>query len=196
MKVLLACPDRDLLRSLTGILLADGLEVKAVFDGPEAAAAAGERPEIQVLDPALPGADPKKLRQRFLVEGIPTLLLSARPLSAELLKEEIAGALLVYPFSPAEFLETVKEIAAEKTKQEALFGPEKIRAGAFLLAGRVPLLSEEMRLLRDLEKGAGEAETGRNLYAASLNEKLKQIGSPSRIVFEAGKGYQWVTDHE
>ena len=190
MNILLACPDRDLLRSLTGVLEADGYAVTAVFDGPQALSAAEGSPDLLVLDPAVPGTEPKKLVQRFREKGILVLLLSDRPVTAALLKETDADSVLEYPFTPAQLIARVGEMEAEAARPEAFFGPEKVRAGGFRAEG-IPLMLEEAKLLRAVEKGAGAPDGQDRLFVRTLNEKLERLGKKARIGFEAGKGYRW-----
>ncbi len=190
MRILLACPDRDLLRSLTGVLEADGHTVTAVFDAPQALTAAERVPDLLVLDPAVPGTEPGKLTQRFREKGIPILLLSDRPVTAALLREVAAESVLEYPFTPAELTARVGEMEAEAGRPEAFFGPDAVEAGGFRMEG-IPLMLEEARLLRALEGGAGAPDGRSRIYVKTLNEKLEKLRKKARIGFEAEKGYRW-----
>ena len=191
MKILLACPDRDLLKSLAGVLSYEGHGVTAVFDGPQALTEAEDPPQLLVLDPALPGTDVRKLTDRFRAKNVPVLLLSDRPLSEALIREGTADSILEYPFSPAALTERVREMEAEADRPVETFGPERIQAYAFRLEGWLPVLWEELEVLRAMEAGYAAPERCRRICVKTLNEKFGRLGKPCRIGFEAGEGYRW-----
>jgi len=115
--VLVADDDEDVLLLVSAVLEREGHEVIATRDGAEAVAAAQQRrPDLAVLDVAMPELDGlevlRRLRADATTTDVPVVLLSAR-VQEDDVKRGYAGGANAYvqkPFSPRELTERVSEL--------------------------------------------------------------------------------------
>jgi len=115
--VLVADDDEDILVLVRTVLERAGYEVSAVRDGAEAIAAARQRrPDLAVLDVAMPELDGlevlRRLRADASTSDVPVLLLSARVQEDDVARGFATGAdaYVQKPFSPRELLDRVSEL--------------------------------------------------------------------------------------
>src|SRR6266571_7710113 len=112
---ILVVEDEEAIAEAVGARLSsEGYEVHVVHDGPEALrAAAGNRPDLVVLDLMLPGMDGLEVCQQLQRdEWIPVLMLTARTDEADKVAGFAVGAddYLTKPFSLRELTARVKAI--------------------------------------------------------------------------------------
>jgi CheY-like chemotaxis protein len=115
--VLVADDDEDVLLLVRAVLEREGHEVIATRDGAEAVAAAEQRrPDIAVLDVAMPELDGlevlRRLRADATTTDVPVVLLSARVQEDDVKRgyADGANAYVQKPFSPRELTERVSEL--------------------------------------------------------------------------------------
>jgi DNA-binding response OmpR family regulator len=115
--VLVADDDEDILVLVRTVLERAGYEVSAVRDGAEAIAAARQRrPDLAVLDVAMPEVDGlevlRRLRADASTSDVPVLLLSARVQEDDVARGFATGAdaYVQKPFSPRELSDRVNEL--------------------------------------------------------------------------------------
>jgi DNA-binding response OmpR family regulator len=115
--VLVADDDEDILLLVRTVLEREGYEVIAARDGAEAIAAALQRrPDIAVLDVAMPELDGLEVLRRLRAEAtttdVPVVLLSARVQEDDVKRgyDNGANAYVQKPFSPRELTERVSEL--------------------------------------------------------------------------------------
>jgi DNA-binding response OmpR family regulator len=115
--VLVAEDDEDVLLLVRTVLENEGHEVIATRDGAEALAAALERrPDLAVLDVAMPELDGLELLRRLRAEpgmgNLPVMLLSARVQEDDVKRgyDSGANAYVQKPFSPRELTDRVTEL--------------------------------------------------------------------------------------
>jgi DNA-binding response OmpR family regulator len=117
--ILVADDDEDILLLVNTVLERAGYEVVATRDGAEALAAAMQRrPDLVVLDVAMPEVDGlevlRRLRAHASTTDVPVLLLSARVQEDDVKRgfDTGANAYVQKPFSPREFCDRVNELLA------------------------------------------------------------------------------------
>ena len=115
--VLVADDDEDILVLVRTVLERAGYEVSAVRDGAEAIAAARQRrPDLAVLDVAMPELDGLEVLRRLRADAntsdVPVLLLSARVQEDDVARGFATGAdaYVQKPFSPRELSDRVSEL--------------------------------------------------------------------------------------
>jgi two-component system response regulator MtrA len=115
--VLVADDDEDILVLIRTVLERAGYEVVATRDGAAAVAAALERrPDLAVLDVAMPELDGlevlRRLRAEEVMKDLPVLLLSARVQEDDVQSGFDTGAngYVQKPFSPRELCERVAQL--------------------------------------------------------------------------------------
>jgi DNA-binding response OmpR family regulator len=115
--VLVADDDEDILLLISTVLEREGHEVIATRDGAEALAAALQRrPDLVVLDVAMPELDGlevlRRLRADESTSDLPIVLLSARVQEDDVKRgfDNGANAYVQKPFSPRELTERVSEL--------------------------------------------------------------------------------------
>jgi two-component system KDP operon response regulator KdpE len=213
------------LRSLRAALESHGYEVHAAPSGALALeACATERPDVVLLDLAMPGLDGVEVCRRLRSwSQIPILVLSARVQEAEKVRALDAGAddYVTKPFGTQELLARIR--AALRREQARRDEEPVIRAGRLtidLLARRVEvdgheihLTPTEYELLRVLASnpdrvlthghllrtalGPGYEDALENLrtFIAQLRRKIEpQPSRPRWIVTEPGVGYRFRPD--
>ncbi len=120
-KVLICDDDPLLLELMEFRLRAKGYEVIKAVDGAEALArAAGDEPDIIVLDAMMPKSDGFEVLARIksdrLLSGTPVIMLTARKGEKDIVSalEKGADDYLVKPFIPEELLARLARLVARK----------------------------------------------------------------------------------
>jgi len=214
------CEDDDELRGiLRDALQREGMTVRPTASGTQAVDMfTRDRPDVLVLDIALPDADGRDVCQALRARGVraPVLFLTARNSLPDRISGFHAGGddYLTKPFSLAELLVRVDALLRRRA------GPDAAAAHApgFLLdPGRhairhgdreEPLTPTEFRLLAALAAGAGDVVRRQTLvaaawpdgaivhdntlhvYLARLRRKLRDVGAPTGIDTVRGVGYR------
>ena len=217
--------DPHVLRSLRAALESHGYQVRAAPSGQSALeACASERPDVVLLDLAMPGLDGVEVCRRLRsFSQIPILVLSARVQEGEKVRALDAGAddYVTKPFGTDELLARIR--AALRREQARRDEELIIHAGHLtvdLLARRVEvdgrqvhLTPTEYELLRVLVAnpdrvlthgqllrtalGPGYEDALENLrtFIAQLRRKIEpQPSRPRWIVTEPGVGYRFRPD--
>ena len=217
--------DPHVVRSLRAALESHGYEVRAASSGAAALqACASQRPDVVLLDLAMPGLDGVDVCRRLRSwSQIPILVLSARVQEAEKVRALDAGAddYVTKPFGTEELLARIR--AAVRREQARRDEDPIIRAGPLcidLLARRVEVNDQEVHLtpteyelLRVLASNSDRVLTHRHLlraalgpeyedalenlrtFIAQLRRKLEpQPSRPRWIVTEPGVGYRFRPD--
>jgi DNA-binding response OmpR family regulator len=114
-RLLIAEDDAGIIEPLSRALVREGYEVEAVGDGRDAVArAAGQPPDLLILDIGLPGLDGLEVcrRVREALPSVPILILTARDEELDLVEGLDAGAddYVVKPFRVAELLARVRAL--------------------------------------------------------------------------------------
>lgn len=217
--------DPHVVRSLRAALESHGYEVRAAPSGASALeACASQRPDVVLLDLAMPGLDGVEVCRRLRSwSQIPILVLSARVQEAEKVRALDAGAddYVTKPFGTEELLARIR--AALRREQARRDEDPIIRAGPLsidLLARRVEVSRQEVHLtpteyelLRVLASNSDRVLTHRHLlraalgpeyedalenlrtFIAQLRRKIEpQPSRPRWIVTEPGVGYRFRPD--
>src|SRR3979411_313706 len=220
--ILMVDDDPHVLRSLRAALESHGYRVRSAPNGSIALeACAAERPDVGLLDLALPGLDGVEVCRRLRSWGrVPILVLSARVHEAQKVLALDAGAddYVTKPFGTEELLARIR--AALRRDQAPWDGGPILKAGGLvidLLARRVTvddkeihLTPTEYELLRVLatnpdrvlthgyllrtELGSGSEDALDNLrtFIAQLRRKLeRQPSRPRWILTEPAVGYRF-----
>jgi two-component system KDP operon response regulator KdpE len=220
--ILMVDDDLHVLRSLRAALESHGYRVRSATNGLTALeACAAERPDVVLLDLALPGLDGVEVCRRLRSwSRVPILVLSARVHEGQKVQALDAGAddYVTKPFGTEELLARIR--AALRRNQARLDEEPLIKAGGLvidLLARRVSvderevhLTPTEYELLRVLATnpdrvlthgyllrtalGSGYEDALDNLrtFIAQLRRKLEREPSrPRWIVTEPAVGYRF-----
>ena len=223
--ILMVDDDTHVLRSLRAALESHGYRVRAAVNGSTALeACAAERPDVVLLDLALPGLDGVEVCRRLRNwSRVPILVLSARVHESQKVQALDAGAddYITKPFSTEELLARIR--AALRRDQARRDEEPVIQAGGLvidLVARRVTvdgrevhLTPTEYELLRVLATnpdrvlththllrtalGSGYEDALDNLrtFIAQLRRKLEREPSrPRWIVTEPAVGYRFRPD--
>ena len=197
MKILLADPDRDLLKAYRQLLTLQGHTVSVCFEGTEALrVAAQEKPDAAVVNRRLPRIDHGRLVDYFHEQGIPVIVLTDRkPGTGLLLEKNLANAYLPFPFLPAELtelLQAVTEKAAASDKP--VYGDVHVDVSGFCIEGTsIRLTNQELEILRALDTGAAPPARGLTVCVNALNRKFAAAGKKCRIVYHNREGFRLVT---
>ena len=223
--ILMVDDDPHVLRSLRAALESHGYQVRSAANGTSALeACTTERPDVVLLDLALPGLDGVEVCRRIRNwSRVPILVISARVHEAQKVRALDAGAddYITKPFGTEELLARIR--AALRRDQARLDEAPIIHAGGLvidLLARRVTvddrevhLTPTEYELLRVLATnpdrvlthgyllrtalGSGYEDALDNLrtFIAQLRRKLEREPSrPRWIVTEPAVGYRFRAD--
>lgn len=218
--VLLVDDEPAIHRFLSPSLSAEGYVVASAKDGREALSlAAGQAPDVVILDLGLPDIDGKVVLQRLRAwSDVPVVILSARDREAEKIEALDLGAddFVNKPFGVGELLARLR--AALRKHRPGRAAPSVIGVGRCridLAAHRVTQDGEEIRLTRRefdllalLARNAGTVLTHRQLltavwgpshagdtqylrvYVGQIRQKLGATEEHPVIVTEPGIGYR------
>ena len=200
MNILLADSNRDLLQCYQKLLAMDGHTVTTAFDGAQAATLLGpQKYDVAILEQRLPRMAPDHLLQALNRERIPAVVLAEGSLTVKtLLGSPLPNAYLTFPFLPEDLSRTIREVTEKARSAEILRrGGVAVDVGGFCIAGTAAHLTNgEINLLRELSAPRRAAGKRTRVMIQALNEKLKNVGNPSRIVYEMEKGYRLVNGNE
>lgn len=119
-KVVLIEDERNIIEAIGFLLSREGWEVKSHSNGADAVdAVRRHRPALVILDVMLPGKSGfdvlRELRDDAEIGGLPVLMLTARGQERDRALAEASGVsrFMTKPFSNAEMLEAVAELAGE-----------------------------------------------------------------------------------
>ena len=199
MVILLADPDRDFLGSFKAWGEGAGDRVDTVFDGVQAATAAlSGQYDAAVIGEGLPRMSLPELLLRLKQAQLPTVLLKRKPLrSKDLLSPQLPEGVLPFPFFPSELQELCRRVEENRRLGgEIRFGDVRIDRSAFQLCGVIPVTAGEILLFESLLKGEFPGGHLMELYADSLNHKLKHAGKSVRIIYKLQEGYRLVNENE
>ena len=114
MKILLAASDRDLLRSYTRLLEADGHLVQPAFDGPQVRLRMDrEHYDLLIAEETLPGTtEEEMLRQADSGKTSPVLLTERWLAAGERPSSTLPGAYMRFPFEPEDMRQTIRRVTA------------------------------------------------------------------------------------
>jgi two-component system KDP operon response regulator KdpE len=220
--VLVVDDEPQIVRALRIALAARGYRVLAAGNGETALeVAAGERPDLVLLDLGLPGVDGVEVLRRLRsFSDVPVIVLSVREGQADKVAALDAGAddYLTKPFGVEELLARIRAALRRAVPAEA--APPVVRCGDIEVdrarrlvkkGGRpVRLTPTEYAILEALVSNPGKLLTHRFLveraagggsanssqyaraYVAQLRRKLEDDPArPRWILTEPGVGYRW-----
>lgn len=184
-RILVVEDDEEIVDVLRRTLRAEGYEVDAVGDGPEALERAGHfMPDLVVLDLGLPGMDGVEVCRKLRREGdVPVLMLTARTETGDMVEGLDSGAddYLTKPFERAELLARIR----------ALLRRRPPRGSAMLVVGDLELNPDA----REVRRGTREIELTKRefelLEYLMRNERL--VVSRERLLEEVW-GYDPLDD--
>ncbi len=220
-RILVADDEPDVLALLRDTFTLQGYCVRCAADGPAVLAAAGDRPDLILLDIGLPGLDGMEVCRRIRqFVACPILFLTARDGDADKIKGFAAGGddYITKPFSLEEL--TARVAAHLRRQQRAQAGAAQVRfegdlvidyaACAVFLGGEaVPLAKKEWEILCYLSQNRGQVFDKERIYEAlwgyegegsanvvaehikRLRRKLGAAGAHIQTVW--GLGYKWVS---
>jgi two-component system, OmpR family, KDP operon response regulator KdpE len=167
--VLVVDDDPLILRALRISLNAHGYRVLTASDGASALRAAGDEPDVVVLDLGLPDRDGVDvITELRRVTTAPILVLSARLDSADKVRALDAGAddYVTKPFGTDEFLARLRAAVRRSARRRATTGEPVVRAASFTVdltakkihrdGTEVHLTPTEWALLEVLVRAGGE----------------------------------------
>ena len=181
MKTILVVEDEmKIARLVRDYLEHAGFEVVVAGDGESAIASArGRRPDLVVLDLALPGRDGLDVtRELRRTSNVPIVMLTARGEESDRIVGLEVGAddYVVKPFSPKELVARVRAVLRRTSSVAGSGGPESVRAGdvevdlarmRVRVAGRpVDLTPTEFQLLATFVREPGRVFTRGQLLDA------------------------------
>ena len=198
MRLLFATPERDLLTAYKRLLETGDCTVSTAFDGTQVlTAVAKEHPDAVVLDEALPRIDIRHLLTVCREEDIPVIELTRREVDLKMLIREPAPSdYLPFPFEPSELRERIAAVLRRRKEGRSL--QEKglcIDEKAFRLNG-LSVTEQELAFLERLPRQAAEDAARESVCVGAIQWKLEKTGSPGRIRYVSGEGYQMVKSHE
>jgi two-component system KDP operon response regulator KdpE len=224
-KVLAVDDEPQILRALRTSLVAHGFEVSTADTGERALAlAAGELPDLIVLDLGLPDVDGVEVIARLRAwSRVPVIVLSVRDAQADKVAALDAGAddYLTKPFGVEELLAriraTLRRAAPEDPNAPALrFGPLQVDLAKrlvrldgtpvhltpieydlleVLVTNPGKLLTHPWLLRRVWGPAYGEESHYLRVYVRQIRQKLgDDPASPTYILTEPGVGYRWLPD--
>ncbi len=216
-RILIVEDDEDIVDVLRRTLRAEGYEVRAALDGPEALADLGEfAPDLVVLDLGLPGMDGMEVCDRIRESSeVPILMLTARADPEDRVAGLDTGAddYLVKPFDRSELLArirallrrhpprgsamvTVGDLWLNPDLQEAKRGDREIELTKrefelleYLMRNQRLVVSRE-RLLEEVWGYDPLDETNTiDVFISNLRRKLEEGGEPRILHTKRGAGY-------
>ena len=178
--ILMVDDDPHVLRSLGAALESHGYRVRSAPSGPVALeACASERPDVVLLDLALPGLDGVEVCRRLRAwSRVPIVVLSARVHESQKVQALDAGAddYVTKPFSPGELQARVRAQLRRSRLAPAAGEGQQITIGDLVIDPVKPSVKKqdvvvhltkiEWELLRTLLKHAGRTLTHQQLFRA------------------------------
>lgn len=200
MNILLADSDRDLLQSYQKLLTMDGHLVTTAFDGAQVVSLLRARKyDIVVLQDILPRIEHEQILLLLRKEKIPVIALTDhRENVKDLLKPQLPNSYLPFPFLPVDLTEKIQAVM-EKIRSAEKFsrcGVEIDVAGFCISGTDIFLTNGEIDLLRILENPGKSSGKRTRVIVQALNQKLQKTGKQVRIIYEIGKGYRLVNEHD
>lgn len=196
MNVLLADSNRDLLQCYQKLLTMDGHAVTTAFDGAQVVSLMGKGMfDIAILEENLPRIELDQLLQALNREKIPVIVLTGGNMTVKaLLGAVLPNAYLSLPFLPADLKQLIGEVLEKTRSGETLSrSGVSVDVSGFCFSGtKTRLTNGEIDLLKGLDDPLRAAGKRTRVMIQALNEKLKAIGKPARIVYEMEKGYRLV----
>ena len=197
MNVLLADSDRDLLQCYQKLLAMEGYAVTTAFDGAQAMVLLKQHPfDIVIMEETLPRMDLTQLLQTLAAEGIPVIVMANRSVTVRmLLKFQQPSAYLCFPFLPEDLTGLIRAVTEKMRSNETLAcGEIEVDVAGFCFSGtETPLTNGEIDLLRNLICSGRAAGKRARVMIQALNEKMKNLGLKTRIIYEMEKGYRLVS---
>jgi two-component system KDP operon response regulator KdpE len=224
-KVLVVDDEPQIRRALRTSLEAHGYQVETVGTGEEGVvAAAGERPDLLLLDLGLPDMDGTDVIRRVRTfSDVPIIVLSVREAQSDKVAALDAGAddYVTKPFGIEELLARSRAALRRAVPEEPLdpsraFGslrvdlalrlvtlddeavhltPTEYSLLEALVTNPGKLLTHQWLLRRVWGQGYGTETTYLRTYIRSLRKKLGDDASaPMMIVTEPGVGYRWIAE--
>jgi DNA-binding response OmpR family regulator len=216
-RVLIVEDDEEIVDVLRRTLRAEGYEVRAALDGPEALGDLDEfAPDLVVLDLGLPGMDGMEVMGRIReTSEVPVLMLTARADPEDRVAGLDTGAddYLIKPFDRAELLArirallrrhpprgsamvTVGDLRLNPDLQEARRGDREIELTKrefelleYLMRNQRLVVSRE-RLLEEVWGYDPLDETNTiDVFISNLRRKLEEGGEPRILHTKRGAGY-------
>ena len=196
MKLLLADPNRDLLKAYHKLLAGRGYDVSVCFEGTETVRmlSAGQF-DLLIVNEALPLIPYEKLVAFARETHTASIVLLRRKVSAGLLLgPEPANAYLPFPFLPEELVGLISQTEALARDTGPLtWGDFTVVPARFCIeATLLRLTVGEVSLLRSLTESAVPAAGAVVPYVNALNAKFARAGKKTRIVYRSGEGYRLV----
>ncbi len=200
MNILLADSNRDLLQCYQKLLAMDGHTVTTAFDGAQVVSLLGpEAFDMAILEENLPRIELDLLLQALNRDRIPVIVLTDGIATVKmLLGATLPNAYLFFPFLPADLNQIMREVAEKTHSSETLncCGVDVDVSGFCFTGTATRLTNGEIDLLRELKKPRRAAGKRTRVMIHALNEKLKAIGNPARIIYEMEKGYRLVNGND
>ncbi|MBR3106184.1 MAG: hypothetical protein IKH30_03245 [Clostridia bacterium] len=200
MSILLADSNRDLLQSYQKLLTLDGHTVTTAFDGAQAAALLEPgKYDIAILEQRLPRMALDRLLEDLERNRIPSIVLAEGAVTVKtLLESALPNAYLSFPFLPEDLRRVIREVTEKRRSAETLRrGGVEVDVSGFCIAGTgARLTNGEINLLRELSAPRRAAGKRTRVMIQALNEKLKNAGKQTRIIYELEKGYVLVNGNE
>jgi two-component system KDP operon response regulator KdpE len=218
--ILMVDDDTHVLRSLRAALESHGYRVRSAVNGPTALESfAAERPDVVLLDLALPGLDGVEVCRRLRNwSRVPILVLSARVHESQKVQALDAGAddYITKPFGVDELLARIRAVTRRAHPQDAASSTATIGRYTIDLGERTispadfHLTPTEWQLVEQLVRNPGKLITQRQLlheiwgpqyssetnylrqYMARLRRKLEDDPTrPRHLLTEPGMGYRF-----
>lgn len=198
MKMLFASPDRDLLECFGKLFEGDGWETVTVFDGTQVVSSlTKEIFDIVVFDRDIPRIEYGEILMRIKKKNIPVIVLINKPLSAEILNEELLpSSFLTFPFDYEKIRAVIDNVLKKTASKDTVkAGDAEINVSAFCIKNGPSLTAEETDVFVSVtEEKPVLAEE--KVCISSLNTKLAKTGVKTRIKYISKKGFAAVTENE
>ncbi len=200
MNILLADSDRDLLQCYRKLLTMDGHTVTTAFDGAQTVSLLGPgKFDIAILEEDLPRIDRDQLVQALNKRRIPVILLATGPVTVKtLLGPALPNAYLSFPFLPADLKQLIQAVTDKTRSPETVncCGVEVDVAGFCFTGTATRLTNGEIDLMKALCQPLQAAGKRTRVMIQALNEKMKTLEKPARIIYEMEKGYRLVNGYD
>ena len=200
MNILFADSNRDLLQCYQKLLTMDGHAVTTAFDGAQVISLLRrETFDIAIIEETLPRMELASLLQTLAEENVPVIVLADGNVTVKtLLLSQQPNAYLSFPFLPEDLTGLMQAIMEKTRSGETLSccGVDVDVSGFCFSGAETPLTNGEIDLLRELRNPKRTAGKRTRVMIQALNEKLKSLGKPARIIYEMEKGYRLVNGYD